>query len=219
VRIRGIIFDLDGTLGNTLPVCYEAFRRVFQRRLGRLYSDAEIHAMFGPSEEGILEALIPSDPDGALNEYLREYQAAHRAFQEPFEGIPEALDLLESRGVKIAIVTGKGSNSAAISLEELRLSHYFKIVEAGSASGAAKPDAMRRVLSAWSLSPSEVVGVGDAASDIGAAREVGITCIAAAWAPTVRKEVLASLAPDHLFDSVSLFNSWLENQTINMQSP
>ena len=219
MRIRGLIFDLDGTLGNTLPVCYEAFRRVFQRRLGRLYSDSEIHAMFGPSEEGILEALIPSDPDGALNEYLDEYRAAHRAFQDPFTGILEALDLLESQGIRTAIVTGKGARSAAISLDELRLSRYFKIVEAGSASGAAKPAAMRRVLSAWSLAPSEVVGVGDAASDITAAREVGITCIAAAWSPTAYKQVLASLAPDHLFDEVSLFNSWLENQTINMQSP
>ncbi len=217
--IRGVIFDLDGTLGNTLPVCYEAFRRVFEKRLGRQYSDPEIHAMFGPSEEGILEALIPSDPGGALDDYLREYRAIHADFQDPFDAISKALDLLSARGVKVAIVTGKGPHSAAISLEELGLAQYFERVEAGSARGASKAAAMQRVLSVWSLPPREVVGVGDAPSDIRAAREVGIKCVAAAWSPTARKELLAPLAPDRLFDNVFEFHTWLENQTISMQSP
>ena len=68
--IRGVIFDLDGTLGDTLPVCYRAFARVLGRRLGRPFSDTEIHSMFGPSEEGILARLCPADPEGALRGIL-----------------------------------------------------------------------------------------------------------------------------------------------------
>ena len=57
--IRGVLFDLDGTLGNTLPVCIGAFRRAVEPFAGREVSDAEIVATFGPSEEGTVHVLAP----------------------------------------------------------------------------------------------------------------------------------------------------------------
>ena len=57
--LRGLIFDLDGTLANTLPVAIAAFQHTFRTHVGRDYSPAEIRAMFGPSEEGILRNAAP----------------------------------------------------------------------------------------------------------------------------------------------------------------
>ena len=210
--LRGVIFDLDGTLGDTLPVCYRAFARVFARRLGREYSDAEIHAMFGPSEEGILARLCPDDPDGALDEYLSEYRLAHALCPEPFDGIPSLLEWLRAEGLELAIVTGKGPHSARISLEVFGLGGEFAVVEAGSATGGVKPAAMRRVLAKWGLAPGEVAGVGDSPSDVRAAREVGITSVAAAWAPGADPVRLAAMQPDQLFDAVPVFRRWLAGQ-------
>lgn len=207
--MRGVIFDLDGTLGDTLPVCYRAFARVFARRLGRQYSDAEIHAMFGPSEEGILARLCPNDPVAALDEYLAEYRLAHTHCPKPFGGIPDLLEMLRDGGVKLAIVTGKGPRSAQISLEAFGLTGQFPVVEAGSAAGAVKPAAMRRVLAGWRLPPDEVAGVGDAPSDVRAAKEVGITSIAAAWAQGAARDRLAASQPDQLFDAVPALHAWL----------
>jgi phosphoglycolate phosphatase-like HAD superfamily hydrolase len=59
MSLQGVIFDLDGTLGDTLPVCFAAFRETFRHYLGREYSDREIRAMFGPTEEGIIQRMIP----------------------------------------------------------------------------------------------------------------------------------------------------------------
>lgn len=207
--LRGVIFDLDGTLGDTLPVCYRAFARVFARRLGREYTDAEIHSMFGPSEEGILARLCPDDPDTALADYLREYRLAHALCPQPFEGIPDLLHWLRDEGVALAIVTGKGPHSARISLEAFDLAGVFPVVEAGSAAGGVKPTAMRRVLADWGIAPGDVAGVGDSPSDVRAAGEVGITSVAAAWARGADRDRLAASQPDHLFGAVSALRRWL----------
>ncbi len=207
--LRGVIFDLDGTLGDTLPVCYRAFARVFAKRLGRHYTNSEIHAMFGPSEEGILARLCPGDPAGALRDYLSEYRLAHSACPSPFGGIPELLACLRDSGVDLAIVTGKGPHSARISLESFGLPVDFAIVEAGSADGAVKPAAMLRVLARWGFPPDRVASTGDAPSDIRAAKQVGITSVAAAWAPGADIDRLAASKPDFLFREVSAMSGWL----------
>lgn len=207
--IRGVIFDLDGTLGDTLPVCYRAFARVLGRRLGRRFSDAEIHSMFGPSEEGILRRLCPVDPEAALEEYLAAYRSAHAACPRPFSGIPEALDTLQRCGVELAIVTGKGPRSARISLDAFDLGKFFPVVEAGSPHGGVKPAAMRRVLRHWGFAASESVGVGDSPSDIRSAREVGMTSAAAAWAPGADRVRLAACGPDRLFGDPRVMLEWL----------
>lgn len=208
--LRGVIFDLDGTLGDTLPVCYRAFAKVFRRRLGREFSSAEIHAMFGPSEEGILRRLCPDDADGALKAYLAAYRRAHARCPEPFAGIRGCLDMLRRRGVERAIVTGKGPRSAAISLGEFELSDLFPQVEAGSPDGGVKPEAMGRILRRWGFGPRDVVGVGDSPSDIRSARAAGVASVAAAWAPGTSAARLAACNPDWLFRDVPAFREWLE---------
>lgn len=211
--IRGVIFDLDGTLGNTLPVCYRAFGRVLSRRLGRPFCEREIHAMFGPSEEGILLRLCPDDAESALDEFLGEYHLAHAICPLPFDGVPELLRLLRERGVELAIVTGKGPRSARISLAVFGLMDCFPCVEAGSPDRGVKPAAMQRVLRRWGFPAAEVVGVGDSPSDIRSARHVGIASAAAAWAPTADAATLASCEPDYLFREVGGLRRWLEDST------
>jgi pyrophosphatase PpaX len=58
-RLAGAIFDLDGTLVDTLPVCFAAFRRAVERLRGPPYSDDAIRALFGPSEEGMMQRAMP----------------------------------------------------------------------------------------------------------------------------------------------------------------
>jgi len=208
VRIRGLIFDLDGTLADTLPVCYTAFRRVFRKHLGREVSDAEIHGMFGPCERGVIQRILP-DWGPAFQMFLEEYEAAHDVCLEPFSGVIDMLDWLESQGLPIAVVTGKGPESAAISLRRLGLSDRFEIVESGSTHGPVKPESISRILELWKFDPGEVVHVGDAPSDVRSARKCGIIAVAAGWAPGARREALAAEEPDAQFDSVSELHAWL----------
>lgn len=207
--VSGVIFDLDGTLGDTLPVCFEAFRRVFASYTGVTYEDREIRAMFGPTEEGIFFSHIPHDGDGAMDQYLNEYSAVHHLAPEPFAGIRDVLAELAARAVPMAVVTGKGPRSAALSLEQWSITGYFESVKAGSDDRNIKDQNMAQVIADWNADPAAVVSVGDAPTDVHAARDVGLVAVAAAWASTTDRSLLEAEQPDHIFDDVAGFAGWL----------
>lgn len=219
MKLRGIIFDLDGTLADTLPVCFEAFRQVLREYLGRHYTDEQVRQLLGPSEIGIFNDLIPHRSREALASYLNSYERAHRYCREPFKGIRQILLSLKERDVRCAIVTGKGSESAAISLEILKLADFFSVVEAGSPNGANKPTAMKRILDFWKLQSNQVASIGDSQADINAAKEAGIIALGAAWAKTSDPSVLVSLNPAAVFSSTAEFENWInEHATSNRNS-
>jgi pyrophosphatase PpaX len=211
MRIRAVIFDLDGTLADTLPVCFEAFRKALQTHAGRTYSNEEIRSHFGPSEEGMLQQLVPTGWERCFDDYMREYERAHVLCPEPFPGIADALRLLRARGLLRALVTGKGAKSTAITLRFLGVADAFDVIETGSASGAVKPDAIRKVLRDLALTSDEAAYVGDVPYDVEAAREAGVLPLAAAWAPGTDVEALASRRPARLFRTVDEFISWIQN--------
>ncbi len=210
--LKGVIFDLDGTLGDTLPVCFAAFREVFQTYLGRTYSDQELRAMFGPTEEGMIEQLVPERRQECVESYFDAYERAHQQCAEPFPGIKSALALLRQRGLRLAVVTGKGPRSAAISLRWMGLSNTFESVEAGSSNGNIKPQNMRKVISGWGLDPGQVASLGDAPSDVRSARQIGALPLAAAWAGTTDFDALHALGPHAIFRQVAEFIDWIEQR-------
>lgn len=212
-KIKGVIFDLDGTIANTLPLCILAFRKSIEPHSNRLITDGEIIATFGPSEEGTIMALAPGNSQQALEDYLRYYEAMHDICPAMFEGIAGLLDELRSRFVRIAMVTGKGHRSTAISLRKFNAAQYFSPVETGSAEGPRKPAGIAAVLEQWQCGSSEdIIYVGDAPGDIEACRQVGVPVIAAAWASTAEPAKLAALQPDALFFSVQDFSAWVKER-------
>lgn len=210
MRLAGVIFDLDGTLGDTLPVCFAAFRRALRRFSDRYYTDEEITALFGPSEEGMIQQLVPDHWQACLETYLAVYEEESARSARLFPGIETALRLLSERGILLAIVTGKGTHSAAISLRHLNLAKYFDVVETGSAEGGVKPRAIQKVLTKWGAVPSRVAYVGDAPADMEAAREAGVIPLGAAWDATSSAEGLNALRPLETFRSVEGFITWIE---------
>ncbi len=213
-QLRGVIFDLDGTLGDTLPICFAAFRKTFEVHLGRSFRDDEIRAMFGPTEEGILQRRFPDRWEAALATYLEEYERAHAACVAPFAGIEAVLDTLRAIAIRCAIVTGKGPRSAEISARRLGLTRHFEVIETGSAERPIKSDGIRAVLARWALPPEDVAYVGDAPSDVTAAREVGLVALGAAWAATADTGRLTAQAPDALFSTVASFAAWVDGNVI-----
>ncbi len=208
--LRGIIFDLDGTLADTLPVCIDAFQETVQQFTGRRPEPGEISALFGPNEEGMLETLIPGRLDETLPRFLAEYDRAHDQCRQLFPGIEPALDLLKGRGIKMAIVSGKGSQSAEISLRYLGLERWIDCVETGFAEKADKPYSINKVLQRWNIPPDQAAYVGDMPSDMEAAQQVGILPLGAAWAETSTLRGAPDSQAAVTFYDIDSFIGWIE---------
>src|SRR3569833_1791340 len=110
-NIKGVIFDLDGTLADTLPLCVQAFRQSIEPLTSRPLTETKIIATFGPSEEGTIMALAPRHYEQGVASYLQYYETLHDMCPEPFEDIRELLSFLKDLGIRVAMVTGKGPHS------------------------------------------------------------------------------------------------------------
>lgn len=210
--MKNILFDLDGTLGNTLPLCIAAFREALEPLIGKHLTNGDIIAAFGPSEEGTIAMLLPENADEGLNRYLEVYERLHRDWPEPFEGVRDILAYLKARRAFVGLVTGKGHKSMRLTLKHYRLEDYFDVVKTGNPSGPSKDRRIEEVIIEFSLDRSEVLYVGDAPSDIEACRACGIKIASAAWAPTADLETLKAMQPDYLFSCVFDFFEFLRKE-------
>jgi pyrophosphatase PpaX len=211
--LKGVIFDLDGTLADTLPICILALQQALAAYTGKHFTAAEVRATFGPSEEGVLLQHIPDRWTEALDTYIQAYEAEHYTCTAPFPGITEALALASSRGVKLAVVTGKGPRSAVISLRQIGLQGHFDLVEAGSPDGPVKPKSIQKVLGRWGLPPAGVAYVGDTQQDMRDALAAGLIPIGAAWAATATVQPPSQDDAHLVFTTVDDFILWIDGAT------
>lgn len=212
MKIKAIIFDLDGTIADTLPLCIAAFKKSIEPILGKEISNEEIIATFGPSEEGTIRKLIPDHEAAGVSAYLKHYEELHHTCPAAFPGIEQLLQWLESKDVQLAMVTGKGIHSTKLSLQQFGLSKYFDVLETGSPEGPNKVNGISAVLKQLNIAAEEALYVGDAPSDIRYCEELGVPIAAAAWASTTNVSELQPLKPDFLFTTVADFKSWLSAQ-------
>lgn len=207
--IKAVIFDLDGTIADTLPLCIAAFKKSIEPLLGKTISEEEIIATFGPSEEGTIRRLIPMHEQAGVDAYLQHYEELHYTCPASFPGIRELLSALQAKGVPLAMVTGKGIHSTRLSLAQFGLTSFFEVLETGSPEGPNKINGIRSVLKQLGTSAAESLYVGDAVSDIRYCKEIGIPIAAAAWASTADEQSLRALQPEQLFLSVKAFQQWI----------
>jgi phosphoglycolate phosphatase-like HAD superfamily hydrolase len=213
LKVRAIIFDVDGTLGDTVPLCYEAFRRALLELTGKRWDDPQIDSLFGPTEEGIFQKLMPDRWEYGMDLYIDAYQDLHPRLVKPFAGLDSTLTLLKNHRTPMAVVTGKGARSASVTLGQLGLEGYFEQVEPGSPKGSIKAETILKLTQVWGLKPEQVAYLGDSPGDIRDTKKAGAIALAAAWASHTTAERLARIqaeGPDEVFHAIEDFRHWVE---------
>jgi len=212
MKLKGILFDLDGTLADTLPVCIQAYQATVEHFGNWTPGDEEIMHYFGTSEEGILERFFPGQLNNTLPYFLNCYDKLHtEKCLNLFPGIDKALALLALKHIQTAIVTGKGSHSAAISMRLLGLDRWINIVQPGFPDKADKPYSIRKVIDRWGIQPGEAAYIGDTPYDMHASQEVGLLPIGAAWASTSTLGLDDSAPTYKIFKNTKDFIGWVES--------
>ncbi|WP_342563580.1 HAD hydrolase-like protein [Paenibacillus sp. FSL R7-0345] len=109
--IQAVLFDFDGTLADTLPLSFTAFRTVFKQYENREVTNEELVAMFGPTEEEIIEVNFTDKAAApqAVQDYFSIYEAGHNGESVRNSEINGLLQLLKDRGIRMAVITGKAA--------------------------------------------------------------------------------------------------------------
>ena len=207
--IRGLIWDVDGTLSDTLDVCVEGLQVAIESHGGPVLTRDDVVAMFGPTEEGILMGVFGDDASSPIETYLEEYARRHAAERLDFPEVTEVVRRLAGTPIPMGVVTGKGRRSAEITLDALGLVGVFDPIAAGSDTGSVKAREITRIVSHWGLDPSEVAYIGDAPADIAEARAAGVVAVSAAWHAGADVDRLVALEPDVVVTDAQQLAAWL----------
>lgn len=196
VRFQTVIFDLDGTLADTLPLIYESFNDAFEPVTGKLMTPDEIRGLFGPPDNYVIRNLLePQHVEAATERYIATYRRRHRDLVDLYDGMAELLTDLRTAGVRLAVVTGKSRATALMTLEMLGVLDRFEVIYAGDDVERQKPDPMALELAMQDLdqtNPKATAMIGDSAADILAGKALGMTTIGVLWGSPDHADMLAS---------------------------
>jgi pyrophosphatase PpaX len=200
------LFDLDGTIADTLPLIYEAFNAAFVPSLGAELTPLEIRSLFGPPDHEIIRRRVPAEAaDDAIARYNRYYEGHHDALAGAYPGIPDLVRRCADAGIRLGLITGKSRLTALITLDRLDLRWAFGAIYAGDDVERQKPDpeAIRLALRDLGASSTDrAVMIGDAAADVIAGRAAGVATIGVGWgSPDV--QYMLDEKPDYVVETVS----------------
>ncbi|UFU00703.1 HAD family hydrolase [Radiobacillus kanasensis] len=210
--MKAIIFDFDGTLADTLPVCFYGFRKAFDHYDKRALTDEEIIGMFGPTEADIIRKnLQHKDKEEAVELYFDVYKHKHEELVPKNNEIAALLEELKQKGFKLGMVTGKARRSLEISLQKLDMQGIFDITITGDDVELAKPDpeGLNKALQTLEVSPNQAMFIGDSNADIQAGSDAGVMTVGVHWLDHVQTKEF-SVQPDEHFESVETFKQWVQ---------
>ncbi|WP_107839335.1 HAD family hydrolase [Metasolibacillus meyeri] len=205
--MKAIIFDFDGTLANTLPICFYAFQSVFKQFDDKDLTSEDIVKMFGPSETGIIrENLQNPNKAEAIELYYEKYAESHTQFVKPNDEITELLYDLKDSGMKLAIFTGKARRSLDISLQALQMDGLFDVIITGDDVVEPKPapEGLFKALALLEVDYTEAIFVGDSEADIVAGLQANVQTVGVHWLPDYQTAAFMQ-APHHIVEHVAQF--------------
>lgn len=184
--VQAVVFDMDGTLVDSLGRVPEAYVRAIAELGGPLVTTEDIVATWhiGPAPVVLAHFLgrLPGEDD--LGVYFRHLEAAVAGI-DPFPGIEGLLAALKARGLALGVYTTALRGAAEVTLAKAGLSRFFGVIVGGDDVRHPKPrgDGLIAACAALGIAPAASVYVGDSAADLGCAADAGARAIHALWAP------------------------------------
>jgi pyrophosphatase PpaX len=205
--VRAVLFDLDGTIIDSIDGILQSFRHALGRLLPHKTFTREelVHTIGEPLQ---VQMLGFADGDAGLAALLveayREHNQTLLAGYQLYPGVLETLATLARRGFRLGVVTSKYRTSAMVSLDARDLTRRFELIMTADDTQKHKPDPMPLVEAArrLGLAPAEILYVGDSVYDVRCAHGAGCSAAAALWGPFDPNE-LAGLKPRYLVPSFS----------------
>ena len=199
-----VIFDLDGTLLNTLEDLADAMNWVCEQHGWPVHALEEYKYFVGNGASKLVERAIPQNMEFTpelLEEFTGRYGAHKAEKTTAYPGLPEAVRQLRDRGVQLAVLTNK-PNPASRPVVERYYPGLFHLVQGALPDKPLKPDPtmLRHLMERMGASRENTLFVGDSNVDIRTAKNGGLTGCGVLWGFRTRQELEAEGA-DYIVDS------------------
>ncbi|MDI2111705.1 HAD family hydrolase [Commensalibacter nepenthis] len=187
-----IVFDMDGTLIDSLPDLANSARYLMQSYQVPSVTDEDVRLMVGDGIKVLVERLLSHagntaskiDIQEATDRFIAYYVNHSTEYSKPFDGAVQTMEEFKKRGWKIALCTNKITSAAKLILEQLQIDHFFDAVGGGDLFADKKPHAchLEGIMRMLNADPTKTVMVGDHINDILVAKNAKIAgSIFAVW--------------------------------------
>jgi len=186
--IKGIVFDLDGTLLDTLDDLTIAVNKFLAKHNFKQHSREDVRKMVGNGAAKLVERALPKieftkdEMQILFAEYAQAYKTSQE-FTKIYDGITEILDYLAEKNIKIAVVSNKPDKATQFCKENYLKKWNFNPCFGQEDGIPIKPDPfmLNKVIEIWGFEKFEVLFVGDSPEDMLTAKNAGIAGIGAGW--------------------------------------
>ncbi|MFM1816225.1 MAG: hypothetical protein RLZ98_2920 [Pseudomonadota bacterium] len=214
--VRGIVFDLDGTLIDSAPDIAAALNGALQEAGLAALGLADVRGMIGSGATVLVERALGALGEraeaarvaGLVRRFEAHYLEVGAAHSRIFDGGGRLLEELSARGVPLGICTNKPDDVTQVVVHELGIAARFKAVRGVRAEMPRKPapDMLIAVLDEMGCRAEEALMVGDSAIDVETARAAGVAIVLVSfgYTPVPARELGADAVVDRLIDVLPL---------------
>ena len=185
MKCSALLFDLDGTLVDSLLDLRSGLNQMLSEMGRRELSPEEVRLMIGDGSRALVGRALsatgsPTDAeDASYQRFMQIYQAGLSHLTRLYPGVEETLRTLRDEGARLAICTNKPQAATVALLQQLGIAGYFDAILCGDVVPFRKPDPRHLLLALEQLRavPKESAMIGDNENDYAAARGAGLPVI------------------------------------------
>ncbi len=199
--IKGIIFDMDGTLIDTNDLVIDCIKKTVNKYLGYIPEKDSFNEILGKPLDIQMSFFSEEHTTEMVDYYRKIYLERRDEDTKIFPGIMELLKALNESKMKMAIVSNKGRRGINHGLEMFNMKDFFEITLSvvDVENKKPHPEAINKVLQIWNMRKEEVLFVGDSHNDILAANNAGVKSVLVGWS-ILPKEQFENLKIDYIID-------------------
>lgn len=208
MKYNSVVFDLDGTLLDTLSDLRDSVNFALEKNDLPKRTTEEIRSFVGNGIRLLIERSVPENTSSEITDKcfldFKEYYKDHSAIlTKPYDGIIDIMKALKSKCVKVAVV----SNKADFAVKTLMEDYFSNLYDCayGEREGVPRkpePDGVFDAIKEMGAEIKDTVYIGDSEVDVITSKNAGLPCIAVTWGFRDKK-VLESLNPEYIVDSPS----------------
>lgn len=214
--IDTILLDFDGTLMNTREGIIKSWQYLFKKVRGLDVDEEFLKDTFGEPLMTSLERFFPDIAPEESIEIYRDYQRQHHeAMMKPFDGVVKTVKALKDKGVKIALVTSRGSKSSMEGLEMCGMLNCFDALVTADKCEKHKPEPepILMALKLLNAKKENTLMVGDTRFDLISAKKAGVCSVLVGWSEELGElKESKEYAPDFVIEKAEDIFDILERE-------